>query len=500
MDPALPRKLSAIEVRVLSRLLEHAQTLAPAELEDFVDQLPEAQKALVPRLRERLAQITQPLPDAPPPPPKRLEPVKKADSRLGERVGAYRLLQELGTPGAGVMWLAERADASPRQTVALMLPADQAAAERQLVSVPEHPQVVRLQYAGVDERGRAFRVMRHVDGVPLLEHVRRRRLSAAQRVQLLLPVFTAVAHAHAELVAHGDIRAANLRVDDEGRIVLLDWGMGRLLYPATAQADLRALARLLEQALEGTAPGPDLKAVVQRALQAPPAERYPGLPALVEDLRRVLAHRPVAGAHATPLHRATLFARRHRIALGGGALAVLLLATALTLGVRQFRQGQQQTERTNLARAYVQEALGESAADAADAAASAPDAAVLAPRLQRALEQTRIGFAGEPVLRGQVLTELALRFGALGQAEQAQAVLREAVALLQSTAAAADPALAFARAHLAGQLLQSRSTGAAAEARALADKVLAICTGAGCGPAQQEANLVLQKLLAPAPR
>ena len=42
-------------------------------------------------------------------------------------------------------------------------------------------------------------------------------------VPLLLP---AVAHAHGERVAHGDIRPANLRVDDEGHLFLLDWGMG----------------------------------------------------------------------------------------------------------------------------------------------------------------------------------------------------------------------------------------------------------------------------------
>jgi len=492
-----PRKLSAVEVRVLSRLLERAQTMPQAELEPWLDSLPEAQQALVPRLRERLAQISVPVEDPSTIVPVKLTPKKNPDSRIGERVGPFRLVQELGAPGSGTLWLAERADGGKAPQVALMLPADEASAERQLVSLPEHAQVVRLKYAGVDDRGRSFRVMQKVDGVTLLEHVARRRLNVAQRVQLLMPALAAVAHAHGERVAHGDIRPANLRVDDEGQVFLLDWGMGRLLYPATATADMQAFARVLEQMLEGTSPGADLKAVLQRALQDEPRDRYDGVAPLMADLQRVLEHRAVAGPHATALHRAQLFLRRHRLALGGGALALLVVGTAATLGVRHFQRGQQQVERASQAREYVMQALGE------DASASVPavaDAAQLAPRLQRTLEQARIGFDGNPVLRGQVITELGLRFRDIGQPEQAQAVVREAVALLQGTAAASDPALAHARAELALLLVDSRASGAREQARALVDKVLADCSGARCEPARRQAQLALQKLLAPVPR
>jgi serine/threonine-protein kinase len=492
------RKLSAVEVRVLSRLLEKAQALPAAELEPWLAALPEAQRALVPRLRERLAQMAQPKADEPPPPPPRLEPVKKVDSRHGERVGPYRLLQELGTAGPGVLWQAERAEGGPRQMVALMLPADAGAAERQLASLPEHAHVARLQYAGIDERGRPFRVMRWVEGVTLLEHAQRRRLSAAQRVQLLLPVCAALQHAHGELVAHGDIRAATLRVDDEGRITLLDWGLGRLLYPASAAADMLALAQVLQQLMAGAHPGPDLKAVLARALHATPSERYATVEALVADLQRVLDHRPVDGPHAHGLHRTRLFVRRNRLPLAGAAVGGVLLALAVTMGVRQFQRGQQQVQRSDQVQAFLQQAVPALAAAAA-ASDATPDPAILAPQLQRALEQTRIGFAGEPVLRGQVLTELALRFRALGQPEQALAVLREAVALLQSTALASDPALAQARAQLAAQSLQSGTADGAVQARTLAAQVLAQCSGAGCDAAQRVAREVQQQLLKPKP-
>ncbi len=499
-DPDTTRKLSAVEVRVLSRLLEKAQTMSPAQLEGWIETLPEAQQTLVPRLRERLAQISKPPEDIPsePVPLMPMPPRKaKGDSRAGERVGPYRLVNELGTPGSGLVWLAERGDRIEgpafRQPIVLMLPADMESGERQIVKLPEHANVTSLQFAGIDERGRPFRVMRHIDGITLLEHVKRRHLNALQRVQLLMPVFEALVDAHGDMVAHGDIRPANLRVDDEGRIWLLDWGMGRLLYPATAAADIQALAQVLRQVLEGTSIGPDLKAVLERGLAASSSERYATLPAMVEDLQRVLAYRPVPGPHATTLHRGALFARRHRMVLAAGLVGVLLLGGVLTMGVRQFQRSQQQNERSDLARAYLQQALGE------DAAASAPaDPAMQGARLQRALEQARIGFDGEPVLRGQVITELGLRFRAIGQPEQALAVLREAVALLQSTAPKGDAALATGRAQLAMQLLSSRAADAPAQARKLAEQAVAECSGKGCAAVQRLADEVMQKVLAPA--
>jgi len=486
-------QLTAVEVRVLSRLLDKALSLPGAEREAWLAALPAAQQPLVPRLRERLAQIAQPEPEAPPAP---LEPVKKPDSRHGERVGAYRLLQELGTPGPGVLWQAERAETGTRQTVALMFPADAVAAVRQLASLPEHAHLARVSYAGTDERGRPFRVMRWVEGVTLLEHAQRRRLNAAQRVKLLLPVCAALQLAHAERVAHGDIRPANLRVDDDGRITLLDWGMGRLLHPATAAADLLALAQVLSQLLEGTHPGPDLRAVLARGLHASPAERYATVDALVQDLQRVLEHHPVAGAHAGALHRTALFVRRQRLALAAGAAGLALLVVVTSLGVGDYLRGQRQAQRSDQVQAFLQQAVP---ALAGAASGAAPDAALLAPQLQGALEQARIGFAGEPVLRGQVITALALRFRELGQPEQALAVLREAVALLQGTARAADPALAQARAQLAAQWLQAGTADGAAQARTLAEQVLAQCSGSGCDAAQRQAREVQQRLLQPRP-
>jgi serine/threonine-protein kinase len=276
-----------------------------------------------------------------------------------------------------------------------------------------------------------------------------------------------------------------LRVDDEGQVHLLDWGDGRALRADTLAADVQALGRVL-QALRGAGRArsgmadADLAAVQARAQAADAAQRYASVQALSEDLQLVSTHRPVPGAHASPWHRAQLFVRRRRLALAAGALGLLLLAFVVNLGVRYLVQGQGQVQRGQ----QVQEFLRDNQLDAAAAPGStpetAPDVAQEAPRLQRALEKARLGFAGEPVLRGQVLVELGVRFRMLGQPEQALAVLREAVALLRSTASAAEPALHLARAQLALQLLQNQTPAAAAEARTLVEPIQSTCSGAAC--------------------
>lgn len=479
-------QLTATEVRVLSRLLERARALPPDAREAWLAALPEAQQVLVPRLRERLAQLASADEPAPPPPPPPKPPPPPE-----QRVGPYRLLEPLGGDDQGHVWRAERVAGVARKVFALRLPALPAEgmaapnpAERQVVLLPAHADIVRLVDAGTDAAGRFYRVLPHVDGLGLLQHAKRRGLSERQRVQLMLRVCALVSHVHDERVACGELSLAKLRVDDDGRVLLLDWGQGRTLREASLAADLHALGGILQALLSDTEPGatpaavaptrparaanPDLDRVLQRAQQAAGAPPYASVQALVDDLQHVLAFRPVPGAQAGTLHRARLLLQRNRLRLAAGVLVCVVLVIAGHAGWRAYERGRGQAQRADQVRAFLAEQLPElapagaaaPAASAAPPAASAapPDIGVEAPRLQRALERARMGFAGEPVLRGQVITALAVRFRALGQPEQALAVLREAVALLQGTADANDPALLAARAELALQLQQAGAT------------------------------------------
>ena len=531
-------QLSATEVRVLSRLIERTLALPPEQRETYLAALPEPQQALVPRIRERLAQlavteIEAAVAVAPPPP--RVQ-------RPEQRVGPYRLLEPLNGQQSARVWRAERAeraDSAARKSFALCLPAaphtdtdtevapdgaadaHRRAAERLVVLLPEHPQIVRLIDAGIDAEGRFYRVLPFVEGLGLVAHAQRRGLGLRALVALFAEACRLVAHVHADDVACTALGPASLRVDDEGRVRLLDWGRGCSLRPATCAADVRALGGLLQALLAGddgqaapggpparpVAPGPDVAHVLRRALRAGAAPgdapAYPTVAALVDDLQLVLGWQPVPGAGGDALHRARLWLRRHRARLTLAVAGAALLVALAWAGWQAWQRGQGQNQRADAARIFLQQQLPEALLDAQTQAAApgaapdaAPDLAVEAPRVQRALEQARTGFAGEPVLRGQVITSLGVRFRVLGQPDQALAVLQEAVTLLQGTSRADDPALGAARAELARQHLLAASAAGRERALALAQQVLTSCTGGACVAARATAQQVLQVLQA----
>lgn len=494
--------LSATEVRVLSLLLERALALPADQREAWIEALPPAQQVLVPRLRERLAQWAQAEPTASDAEPALPQMPPRPPPRPVQQVGPYRLSEPMGDEASARVWRAERGEGASRKTYVLRLAAppdstaadaaQQQALQRQVVLLPAHPDIVRLVDAGIDAEGRFYRVLPHVDGLGLVEHAQRRGLGEQALAALALKVARLLAHVHAEEVACGGLPLASLRVDDEGRVLLLDWGQGRTLRPDAVRSDLQSLGRMLQALLSGTdpdappapgrarpvAPGPDLAHVMRRALRAPGVPPYAAVQELADDLALVVAWRPVPGAAGTPVHRARLWLRRHRLALLAGALVMALLSALVTAGWRAYQRGQDQAQRSDQVQVFLAEHLP---GPVAGADGQPADIGTEAPRLQRALEAARLAYPGQPVLRGQVITELGRRFDTLGQAEQAQAVLQEAVSLLQGTAAPGEPALHAARVALASHGLRSGGADGAARAAALARQVLERCTaGEGC--------------------
>ena len=253
--------------------------------------------------------------------------------------------------------------------------------------LPQHPRIVRLSDVGSDERGRRWRVMPFAEGVGLASYAERRGLPAVQRARLMLQVCELVEQAHAEHVALGVLKPSRLRVDDEGRVLLLDWGDGRALRADTTAADVRALGDVLQALREagrsrsGIADA-DLAAVQARAQGSGPP--YASAQALADDLRLVLAFRAVPGAHAGPWHRGRLFLRRRRLVLAAGALGALLVVSVGVLGLRHLQRGEAHVQRGQQLQEFLRDNQLDAAADAA------PDIALQAPRLPRA----RAGTAG----------------------------------------------------------------------------------------------------------
>lgn len=156
------------------------------------------------------------------------------------RLGAWRVLSELGRGGMGVVYLAERADGAYDQQVAVKLvkrgvDTDEVLArfrrERQILARLEHPGIARLVDGGVSDDGRPFLVMERVEGESILDYCDRRRLGIGDRLRLFLRVCAAVEHAHRALVVHRDLKPSNILVTGDGQVKLLDFGIAKLLTP-----------------------------------------------------------------------------------------------------------------------------------------------------------------------------------------------------------------------------------------------------------------------------
>jgi serine/threonine-protein kinase len=160
---------------------------------------------------------------------------------LGEAVGPYRLVGELGRGGMAVVYLAERADGEFSQEVALKvlkrgMGADDALLrfrqERQILASLEHPGIARLLDGGVTADGRPYLAMERIDGEPIDRYCERMALDVDARVDLLIGVARVVQYAHRRLVVHRDLKPGNVFVTAEGEIKLLDFGIAKLLDPA----------------------------------------------------------------------------------------------------------------------------------------------------------------------------------------------------------------------------------------------------------------------------
>ncbi|MCB1033343.1 MAG: protein kinase, partial [Acidobacteria bacterium] len=142
-------------------------------------------------------------------------PPLPAGLRDGETLGPYQVLRELGRGGMAVVYLARRADGAFDQQVALKLLRPGAVAEdslrrfeqeRQILAGLAHPAIARLLDGGVDEKGRPFIALEHVEGKPIDAYCNEHRLSLEDRLKLFRSVAEAVSYAHEQGVIHRDLK------------------------------------------------------------------------------------------------------------------------------------------------------------------------------------------------------------------------------------------------------------------------------------------------------
>jgi tetratricopeptide (TPR) repeat protein len=157
---------------------------------------------------------------------------------IGERLGAYRVIREIGRGGMGSVYLALRDDQEYNKEVALKVVKRgmnteevlrRFRDERQILANLDHPYIARLFDGGTTADGVPFFAMEYVEGSPVDVFCRENSLDVKARCELFLLILEAVAYAHRNLVVHGDLKPANIFVTSGGTPKLLDFGVAKLV-------------------------------------------------------------------------------------------------------------------------------------------------------------------------------------------------------------------------------------------------------------------------------
>ena len=163
--------------------------------------------------------------------------------------GKYKLLEELGSGGMGVVYMAEQVEPMQRRValkiIKLGMDTRQVVTrfetERQALAVMDHPNIAKVFDAGVTETGRPYFVMELARGIPITDYCDKHKLPTQERLQLLIGVCQAVQHAHQKGVIHRDLKPSNILVviqDDRPIPKIIDFGIAKATDHRLAQRTL----------------------------------------------------------------------------------------------------------------------------------------------------------------------------------------------------------------------------------------------------------------------
>ncbi|MFN0128680.1 MAG: protein kinase domain-containing protein [Verrucomicrobiales bacterium] len=156
----------------------------------------------------------------------------------GERMGRYKLLQEIGQGGFGTVWMAEQMEPVTRRVALKIIKLGMDTreviarfeAERQALAMMDHPNIAKVFDAGATDQGRPFFVMELVKGVPITQYCDDKGLGTRERLALFDDVCAAINHAHQKGVIHRDIKPSNVMVTlhgDKAVVKIIDFGIAK---------------------------------------------------------------------------------------------------------------------------------------------------------------------------------------------------------------------------------------------------------------------------------
>ncbi len=156
----------------------------------------------------------------------------------GSIIGPYKLLQQLGEGGMGVVYMAEQLRPVERRVALKIIKPGMDSkqviarfeAERQALAMMDHPNIAKILDAGMTESGRPYFVMELVKGIPMMQYCDKQHLTPRERLELFIPVCQAVQHAHQKGVIHRDLKPSNVLIalyDDKPVPKVIDFGVAK---------------------------------------------------------------------------------------------------------------------------------------------------------------------------------------------------------------------------------------------------------------------------------
>ena len=377
----------------ISQRVEVAQTLTPEALRSYLAELdsndPETASSVRAFLQRTL--LGQSFMQT------SVDPAAALTARVlaaGTDIGVWKIEQLIGTGGMGEVYRAHRGDGLYDQTVALKvmqvgLETDRVRfeRERQRLASLDHPGISRIIDGGQTPDDRPYMAMEYVHGTPIDQYSK--GLNHREVLRLFGELCEAVSHAHGRLILHRDIKPSNVLVDNDGKMRLIDFGVASLLdgeedlsggaltlpYAApeqlngsaiTVATDIFQLGMLLHHLLVGVPPSrePDgsvrisdsvkgeIKSIITCATEFDSANRFASADAFGDDVRAMLASKPVESHADGVAYRFGKTLRRAPLAsaLTGALIVALIAGTVISLSFANAANREAESARSALER------------------------------------------------------------------------------------------------------------------------------------------------------
>jgi serine/threonine protein kinase/WD40 repeat protein len=160
--------------------------------------------------------------------------------RPGSVIGPYKLMEQIGEGGFGLVFVAEQQQPVRRKVALKIIKPGMDTreviarfeAERQALALMDHPNIARVFDAGATDSGRPYFVMELVKGIPIIDYCDQQQLTPRERLELFLSVCQAVQHAHGKGIIHRDLKPSNILVaphDGVPVVKVIDFGVAKAI-------------------------------------------------------------------------------------------------------------------------------------------------------------------------------------------------------------------------------------------------------------------------------